>query len=79
MRDGEGVGGDCGCGLGAEVAVEKADTSQNVDHLEDGSSVFGLPDCQVAPVQASVMRDLPILSVGCRCPQPALSRRSSRT
>ena len=49
MRDGEGVGG--GCGLGEEVAVEKADTSQHVDHLEDRSSVFGLPDRQVAPVQ----------------------------
>ena len=49
MRNGEGVGGSSG--LGAEVAVEEANTSQHVDRLDDGSSVFGLPDCQVVPVQ----------------------------
>ena len=49
MGYGEGVGG--GRGLGSEVAVEEVNTSQHVDRLDNGSSIFGLPDCQVIPVQ----------------------------
>lgn len=38
VGDGKGVGG--GSGLSAEVEVEKVETSQHVDHLDDGSSSF---------------------------------------